>query len=521
MSEPQIKDALQKGIRAARRGRTEPAQRLLNRVIQADPDNEEAWMWLARVVEEPGQRAECLHRVVQINPDNRWAADQLAEMQAGPGSEGAAGPESAPAASPQYKRIQPGQSSEIELEILKCPHCDGQLDVRGGQGVKTLVCSYCGSVLDLTQAQAAVIGQTDKKPKPVVPIKLGMEGDFKGEHYQVIGWTRYEGWDDEDRWRWDEWLLVSAKGEYRWLSYDPDEGFVFQQRITPLAPFDPLTATSLPVPGGTVRVEERSPARLIALDGELTWQGTVGDQVAYLEARRGQARYSVEYTAEALELFAGTTMPDAEVWTAFGRDDLAQKSQQASEWNRAYKVLAVVCGFLALFSCCAIPGTWATGTSLVTEQVQMVQGESSEQTIGPIEITEPNLVHQVSLQAGGLPVNNWAVVGVSARDPAENEHFLFAAEFWDEAGRDSDGPWRESDLEASYLFKPDEAGAYTFELSMAEATVPSLPVTVTIVQGVWLSRYFVIFMVICLVLTFIFASLSAKRLIGSSIIQSD
>ena len=84
MNEPQVKEALEKGIRAARRGRKEPAQRLLGQVVQAEPNNEEAWLWLARVIDQPADRAACLQRVIEINPNNSWAAEQLAELQSQP-----------------------------------------------------------------------------------------------------------------------------------------------------------------------------------------------------------------------------------------------------------------------------------------------------------------------------------------------------------------------------------------------------------------------------------------------------
>jgi hypothetical protein len=529
MDEHQINEALQKGIRAARRGRTEPAQRFLSQVIRANPDNEEAWLWMSRVIENPAQKAECLQKVLQINPDNQWAADQLTELQA---AASAPAPveetgQPLPTAEPsppvsegsKYKRLQPKAPSDIELELLKCPQCGGSVDIQGGAEIKTLVCSYCGSVLDLTSEQAAVIGQTNKYIRPMMPIKPGMECTFKEEVHQVIGWIRYEGWDDEERWRWDEWLLASATGKYRWLSYDTEEGFVLQEKISPLAPFDPRRATSIQVPGGTARVTERAPARVIALDGEMTWQCTVGDQVAYFEAQRGSARYSVEYTQDEIELFEGQALSDAEVWTAFGREDLVKKAKKTTEWNSAYKVLALFCVLLAFLSCLAAVAAGFTGKTLTTHQVQVSQGEGEAESIGPITIAQPEKVHRINLKAGGLPVNNWAVVDVSIRGEA-GELYLFSGEFWDEEGRDSDGYWHENDLNASHLFKLENAGEYYLGLSMEEATVQSVPVTVTVEEGLWLGRYFVTFMIICVVLAFIFFGLSKRRLAGSSLTSS-
>ena len=102
MDAQQINEALQKGIRAARSGRAEPAQHFLTQVVQADPSNEEAWLWLSRVVDNPVQRAECLQRVLQINPDNRWAAGQLAELQAASAPPSLTETESAPAEESKY-----------------------------------------------------------------------------------------------------------------------------------------------------------------------------------------------------------------------------------------------------------------------------------------------------------------------------------------------------------------------------------------------------------------------------------
>jgi hypothetical protein len=525
MDEHQINEALQKGIRAARRGRAEPAQLFLTEVIRADSNNEEAWLWLSRVIDNPLQRAECLQKVLQINPDNRWAAEQLAELQGVASAAAAvepaeqpspAEPSSAPGES-KYKRLEP-QTGEVKLEVLTCPQCGGSVDIQGGAEVKTLVCSYCGSVLDLTSEQAAVIGQANKRLKPTMPIKPGMECTFKDEVHQVIGWIRYEGWDDEDRWRWDEWLLASATGKFRWLSYDSEEGFVLQERISPLAPFDPRRATSIKVPGGTARVTERAPARVLALDGELTWQCKVGDQVAYFEAKRGDARYSVEYTKDEIELFEGQALSDVELWTAFGREDLAEKAKQTAEWNTGYKVLALFCGLLAVVSLCAALTAGLSGQSIAREQVQMSQGEGSHQTI-PFEVTQPDKVHRVDLESGGLPVNNWAVVDVAIRSE-DGEVYLFGGEFWDEEGRDSDGYWHENDLNANHLFKVEKPGQYFLDLSMEEATVQSVSVTVTVEEGIWLGRYFVIFTVVCAVLAFIFYSLSQRRFVGSSLVQS-
>jgi len=382
MTEFNIEEALQKGIKAARRGHKEPAQRLLSQVVEADPHNEQGWLWLARVVDDPQMQAQCLQRALAINPDNQWAAEQLSGLQ----SQAAAPEQAAPTGStPTPGYAEPSPASDIKLETLKCPNCQASLELRGGSDIKSIVCNYCGSVLDLTEEQAAIIGQADRQVKPMVPIELGMEWKYKGQQYQVIGWIRYEGWDDEDTWQWEEWLLVSGSGQYRWLSYDPEKKqFQLYKKISPRAPFNPRRDTNIKVPGGVARIVERAPARIAALAGELTWRAKVGDELNYIDARRGSVPYSVEYNTEELELLEGINLPETEIWQGFGRDDLLQearqrKTERSAELNkigkghaqfsrRAYIFLALAIIFIMFMFCCVFGGGGLVGPGYITSQ---------------------------------------------------------------------------------------------------------------------------------------------------------
>src|SRR6266498_1308450 len=73
-----MSDLLQQGIAAARAGNRAEARALLTRAIEADERNEQAWLWLSGVVDDPNDMRTCLHNVLELNPNNTKARQGLA-----------------------------------------------------------------------------------------------------------------------------------------------------------------------------------------------------------------------------------------------------------------------------------------------------------------------------------------------------------------------------------------------------------------------------------------------------------
>lgn len=71
-------DLLQQGIVAARSGQREAARALLMQVVEGDERNEQAWLWLAGVVDGSEDIRTCLQNVLDLNPANLQAQQGLA-----------------------------------------------------------------------------------------------------------------------------------------------------------------------------------------------------------------------------------------------------------------------------------------------------------------------------------------------------------------------------------------------------------------------------------------------------------
>ncbi len=75
-----IKDKLKEGIKAAKKRDLVAARTALYDVVDIDPKNEIAWIWLSSVAETIEDRQICLENVLIINPNNDYAKRSLRQI---------------------------------------------------------------------------------------------------------------------------------------------------------------------------------------------------------------------------------------------------------------------------------------------------------------------------------------------------------------------------------------------------------------------------------------------------------
>ena len=81
---------LQLGIEAAREGNRDEARSLFSLLTRQEPDNTQAWLWLAGVADSPDERRAALERVVALDPSNEMARKGLEALGANPNTVSAA-----------------------------------------------------------------------------------------------------------------------------------------------------------------------------------------------------------------------------------------------------------------------------------------------------------------------------------------------------------------------------------------------------------------------------------------------
>ena len=80
MRRAEIQAVLQDAITLAQSGQRTEARRLLEQVVEADPKQELAWMWLATVSTNRDERITFLERALVLNPANNTAQEAYAQL---------------------------------------------------------------------------------------------------------------------------------------------------------------------------------------------------------------------------------------------------------------------------------------------------------------------------------------------------------------------------------------------------------------------------------------------------------
>lgn len=76
----EIQDQLKAAIQLAQQGQRDAARGLLLRVVESDPKQEAAWMWLAVVSTNRDERLQYLERTLALNPSNERALSAYTKL---------------------------------------------------------------------------------------------------------------------------------------------------------------------------------------------------------------------------------------------------------------------------------------------------------------------------------------------------------------------------------------------------------------------------------------------------------
>ncbi|MBU0638039.1 MAG: DUF4178 domain-containing protein [Planctomycetes bacterium] len=414
-----------------------------------------------------------------------------------------------------------GAAIDLTVQHVPCGGCGASLPLHGGDEVKSVVCTFCHTQLDLSRrGEPAVLGTLADKARPKVPIKLGQKFRWQEQQYVVVGHIRWEERDGYERYFSDEYLLYSKETGYRWLIHE-DRHWSFSAELDERpTTIDPRIAIQKQkfrflARQWTVYESNLDATRVIWVNGELPWVAHVGDRVSYMDAISPPHMLSAEWSQTEMEWYLAEYLPHQQVLAALGKEPQDISTPTSIAPHQPYNASAfrqqskwVMALFTVLFACFALLAFGQKGNRVGSFTVN-AQDYTEEFLTNEFTVTEPHTLCQARFYA---PVDNsWVYLDVALVN-AESEALLdFSAQMSYYHGREGGESWSEGSPRDAQVFKVKEPGSYRLLLlgqagtgEQAGSTVSAgRQVGIDVYQGVGLARYHLVLACLCLTWVFV------------------
>ncbi len=410
-----------------------------------------------------------------------------------------------------------GTRVDTSVRRVECTACHATVPIYGLRAAKTMVCPQCRAQFDISREEPTLLQVVAQADRPQVPFQLGQRGGIRGVDYVIVGHLRFCERDEGVSYYSDEFLLHAPNVGYRWLVLENGHYSLTEELTARPDGVNPRHVN----PGSHFtfldtrwRVFERGRCEIVWVDGELPWVAQVGDKNHYMDATAPPMLLSAEWTETEQEWYRATYLGRDEVAAGFGLKlrDLPRahsiaphqqfvRSPFRKQAMTIMTVAAIFFGAMTIYSFMAPARTAGAFT--------ISPADYAEEYVTPsFEITEAGTLCAARFEA---PVDNsWVYLDAAVLNEADEALLDFSAQVSYYHGVSGGESWSEGSTKDTVVFKLDEPGAYRLLVQGQAGTGETpqdtsrvgRPVTVTIRQGVMLTRYYLILAVVCLVWPF-------------------
>ncbi len=221
-----------------------------------------------------------------------------------------------------------------------CPSCAAPIQFKSGSTI-VLVCPFCRSAVARNDRRLEDLGKVAEIAESESPLKIGLEGDFRGNRFELTGHAQLA--HEELGGFWDEWYATFSNGLTGWLAEAQGRFYLtFRQTLSgdsaQLPTFETLQlGQAVPqIPDKTAFiVAEKGTAIARAADGEIPFQFVPNEKTDYADlSGAGGAFATIDYSANPPLVFVGEQV---------SLDDLGLADRNPAE-REAGKVSAAVIG---------------------------------------------------------------------------------------------------------------------------------------------------------------------------------
>ncbi|MCO8122807.1 DUF4178 domain-containing protein [Stieleria sp. TO1_6] len=153
-----------------------------------------------------------------------------------------------------------------------CPSCGGPVQFQTGSSLVT-ICEFCHTAVGRSDRDIKDYGKVAEVGDPASGLARGIEGQFNGKPFTIVGRVRYR---HSAGGSWDEWYLAFPGERWGWLAEAQGKFSLTMQRRLPrssrLPDFESIElGQTVSVKGVELTVREKGVAIAEAAEGELPW----------------------------------------------------------------------------------------------------------------------------------------------------------------------------------------------------------------------------------------------------------
>jgi hypothetical protein len=371
-------------------------------------------------------------------------------------------------------------------EKLKCPNCNGDVELRVPEQTQRVVCAYCGNLLDLTKGPLQVIQVLERyKREPALP--LGSKGTVLGKAGLVVGWMRRSCTVEGSNYPWEEFLLYNEKDtSFRWLVLSDGHWSVAE----PISAASVEEGVDASYKNTRFRRFSDVTGRVEKVLGEFYWQVQVGDTANLVDFIAPPNGLSKEQTAAEVNWSYDTYVTPAEVAQAFGVPRINMPPSGVGPFQPyPYEAQAQSMSHWALLGISAVVGIflgWAVlsgSQNIFSKNFDSSELIAYDPTLDPAaggEAPPPDAKTHTFLSQpfeirGHQPVtvhfasnvnNGWAFVGGALinEESGESDNFSLESSYY--SGVEDGESWSEGDRSASADLAAPPPGRYVLRADL-------------------------------------------------------
>ena len=338
------------------------------------------------------------------------------------------------------------------IKVHNCKNC-GHPMRQFNPDTQMMVCESCG-----TRFGESV----PPKYKPEAPLnplfKLHELFEKNGVTWQIIGCQSYAGsveeWDSEDKawertpWSFHTWWIINEAREIAWISQDKT-GYSWSHKKT----------VSSGIPAGD-RSYEVGSWTMISAVGEFSYIPREAEQVRSYEKDGRSLSILLDENGgnQEIEAFHDVNLDLMDLLTSFGKQSIVDglKRAKVAMYAAFASIAALVIGFFVM---------QGFEKTLITTPTVTVNSQSLKKVIplGEFKMENKGLIELdflANLGGGNGSFDAEVVVSDSDKTPVAE----LPLSLWRESGRDSDGPWTESQYRDAPRINLPAADVYTLSL---------------------------------------------------------